>query len=267
MGLLFLGYGETTKDDEQKTSILTEAKELFARVKNLSENIELKQLALQMEAACEMTMGNPNNVMTLLENEHKYRIHPSISALISQSYQQLGKMQEAKSVLQNGIFESVISLCYDMPSYLTMCTDDVAHFEEVCKRIIGVIEIFNVNKLSPVSILNLYLIAARGYISFGNTEKALEMLETYAEIAANVSDMYPLAVKGDSFFFLIDEFHNKLLNERPFGMPEIPYDEQLVKQEMADAVIKSPVFSDLIENKRFQSLTKKLKQLQTKGGL
>jgi len=37
MGLLFLGYGETAKDDEQKISTLAEAKELFARVKTLAK--------------------------------------------------------------------------------------------------------------------------------------------------------------------------------------------------------------------------------------
>jgi hypothetical protein len=92
------------------------------------------------------------------------------------------------------------------------------------------------------------------------------MLETYTEVATNVSDMYPLAIKSDEFFFLIDEFHNMQFNERPFGMPEIPYDEQLIKQEMANAVISNPAFSTLRENVRFQDLAEKLKQLQAKGG-
>ena len=260
IGSLYVNYGSVTKDDEQKACILSEAKELFIRVKNSSNNVELKQLALHSEAVCEMIIGNANNVVTLLENEKRYTPQPSIGAMLSQSYQVLGKAKEAKATLQEGILDSMISLLYDMPSYLAICTDDVSHFDEICRRTIILIELFNAKKLSPISILPFYLTAADGYVTIRNTEKALDMLEAYTEVATG--DIFPLVVKGDNFFTLIDEIHNKQLNERPFGMPEIPRDEQSVRLEITNTVISHPAFFALHENQRFQNLIQKLKEEQ-----
>ncbi len=259
IAVLFSSYGSTSKDEEQKISILTEAKELFIRVKTLCDNAELKQLALHSEAACEMMVHNPNGVIALLENERRYSPQPSNSILLSQSYQMLGKTQEAKSTMQDSILDNIIALFFDITAYLPLCTDDIEHFEEICRRTIDMDKVFKVKELLPIAILQFYLAAAEGYLIIGDIEKSLAMLETYAEVATG--DIFPLTLREDNFFNLINELRDRQLNERPFGMPEFPLDEQSIKQGMIDATVNNPVFAALHENKRFQDLAKRLKQM------
>lgn len=173
VGTLLMSYGSSLKNDKEKVNTITEAKELFIRVKIMSGNLVLKQLALQSEAICETILNNSNDVIELLESERSYCYHPSIGVLLSQSYQMIGKTQEAKITLQDSVLESVISLIYDITSYLALCTDDIDHFEEICRRTMDVDELFKVKVLFPLAVLPFYLTAAEGYLTIGNSEKPL----------------------------------------------------------------------------------------------
>jgi len=256
IGILLMNYGTTTADDKRAATLL-EAKALFVRVKTLSDNIDLKQLALQSEAICEIMLGNSKDVVALLENERRYVFHPSIGVMLSQSYQELGKVQEAKIVMQDIILDSVISIFFDIAPYLAICADDEELFEETCKRTMELAQIFKINELFPVAILPFYLAAAEGYVTIGNQDKALTMLETYTQIASD--DIFPVVVKGDSFFTLIDELQNKQMQEYPFKMPEPPRDKQTIKQNLLDSVILNPIFSGLADMPRYKKTVENLK--------
>lgn len=258
IGILFLNYSATFKDDEKKGSTLIEAKELFVRVKTLCDRIELKQLALHCEAVCEMMLDKPNEVIALLEKEKRpFSFHPSIGVMLSQSYQKLGKMQEAKTTLQENIFDNIVALLFDIPSYLAICTDDMAHFEEVCRRTIEMIDIFNAKEVYPFATLSFYSTAAEGYLTIGNTEKSLNMLEIYTEIVTG--DILPLTPKKDGFFTFVEELQDKMLKDLSFGMPDLQCDEQLIKQSMIDCIVENPVFSVLAGEPRYKTLSEKLK--------
>lgn len=140
-----------------------------------------------------------------------------------------------------------------LPQYLALFADDDFHMEEICKRTSALIETFNLKTLDPTRVLPFYLVAAEAYIENGKTEKALDMLETYTDIAVRVT--YPLEfLKGDSFF----DFLKNLEETVPFGQAEMPRDEKSIRQSMADEVVGNPVFSVLFEEPRFQSLCDKL---------
>jgi len=66
-------------------SVLSEAKELFVRVKTESDDAELVQLSLCMEACCALMMGNPNEVIELLEGTRKKII--SSETILASAYQ------------------------------------------------------------------------------------------------------------------------------------------------------------------------------------
>lgn len=260
IGLLFMNYTPTDDDDgEEKAAIVADAKELFTRIKEFGDNIELQQLALHSEAVCELTLGNSSNVLELLESKISYTLHPSIGALLSQSYQALGETKEAKAIMQDSLLDSIISLIYDATTYLSFCTDDQEHFKEICRRTTATIELFNVSALSPISVVPFYLTAAECDMEMNDQEHALRMLEAYAEIVTG--KVSKLVSNGDSFFNLVEEYRERQLSVRPFGMPELPRDEGLIKQEMVEAVISNPAYLPLQENQRFQDLAKSLKQI------
>lgn len=258
IGILFMNYTPIAEDEDLKRTIITEAKELFTRVKEFGDNIELQQLALHSESICELTLGNASNVLSLLESKVSYTLHPSVGALRSRSYEELGKPQEAKAIMQDSILDGVISLISVATTYLSLCTDGPDHYQEICKRLTAMIEIFNVSALSPISVLPFYLTAAEGFMGNSDEANALDMLEMYTEIVSKHDSK--LVLNGDSFFNLIDEYRERQLRERPFGMPELPRDENSIKREMVEAVLNNRIYLPLKENQRFQALAQRLKE-------
>jgi transcriptional regulator with XRE-family HTH domain len=200
MGLLFVNYGwsfgDVSNDGNPNLSIIEEAKELFIRVKEQSSDIELKELALNLEATCEMMLGKPNEVIELLQG---VKPPPPHEGLLAQAYIMTGKVEEAKTLFQKMIYYNIHILIRVLPTYLATCADDCLRFEEVFKRTNLLIDAFNLRELDPVGILPFYLAAAQAYVENGKLEKALSMLEAYTGIVKGVT--YPLEfLKGDHFF-------------------------------------------------------------------
>jgi len=258
IGVLFIEYGDAVKDDKQRTFILTEAKDLFVRVKTLSDNIELKQLALKSEAVCELMQDKPREVIALLESiKTRIAFHPSVEAMLAKSYQMIEKIHDAKVTLQGAVYESIIALFCNMPHYLSVNIDNKEYFDEICKRTTAIIEIFNANEICPLEIMPFYLEAAKGYLVIGNKEKTFAMLEAYVELAAG--DISPCTPKIDTFFTLIDEYGGEVKNRAPFGFSDEFLDRQSIRQFIIDDVIEEPAFNILANEPRYKMLTEKLK--------
>ena len=257
IGALYINYGYYTVaslDDEQKISVVAEAKELFIRVREQSDNMELKHFALHMEAICEILLGNPKVVIDLLKDAKRHATS-SNEVLLSQAYLMTGKIEEAKTALQGSIYDGIMELFSYIPPYLAICADDAGHFDEMSRRTMELIKLFNVKELYPTGILPFYLGAAQGYLANENLDKALDMLEEYSAVAISIT--YPLTLlKKDEFFKFVDVSTEEL----PFGTAELPRDEKSIKQSMVDAVVNNPAFSTLNENRQFQSIARRLKE-------
>lgn len=250
IGALLVNYSTVSKDPDKTASTIAEAKEIFIRVKKESNDVELAEQALHLEAVCSLTLGNPNEVLELLGESNAPLF--STETLLASAYQMTGKFQEAKTVLQVGVYQYIASLFGILSSYLMLCTDDMERFEEIYKRTISIEETFHIKELHPSIILNFYLSASQGYLANENIDKALEILEKYTELVTG--DIYPLQLKGDNFFHLLDDW----FNEFALGT-SLPRDENTVKLSMADVVINNPAFSALANESRFKSIVEKLK--------
>jgi len=84
-------------------ALVAEAKALFVRVKTESNDAELIMTALLMEAACASILGNPNEVIELLEKTAKPAYSHEI--LLASAYSTTERHKEAESVLQIGLHE------------------------------------------------------------------------------------------------------------------------------------------------------------------
>ncbi|NLO48543.1 MAG: helix-turn-helix transcriptional regulator [Clostridiales bacterium] len=250
MGALLVNNSMESGDMDKTFSVIAEAKELFIRVKKESEDAELKQLALNMEAFCALTLGNPNEVIELLEGTSRKII--STETLLAPAYQMIGKPREAKSVLQVGIYQHMLSLFGTFPDYLMLCIDEPKQFDETYRRVLAVAEAFDLKNLHPSILVKLHIFAAQGYTMLGNTDRALEILEKYAELVTG--DIYPLQLKGDDYFNLIDKWFDEL----DLGTA-LPRDEKIIRQSMSDGVVNNPVFTPLADEFRFQRVAEKLK--------
>lgn len=250
IGALLVNNSMESGDMDRTRSVIGEAKELFIRVKKESGDGELRQLALNMEAFCALALGNPNQVIELLQGASRKII--STETLLAPAYQMIGKHREAKSTLQVGIYQHMCSLFGDFPDYLMLCTDEPEQFDEIYRRALAIAEAFDLKNLHPSILMQFHIFAAQGYIMLENENKALQILEEYAELVTG--DIYPLQLQGDGYFNLIDEW----LNELDLGTT-LPRDEKIIRQSMADGVVNNPAFVTLAHEPRFQRIAERLK--------
>jgi len=249
MGDLLLGASAIAGDKEKAIVLIAEAKALFIRVKKESGDAELMRSALYMEACCALS-DNPNEVIELLEKMVVTSVPHEI--LLASAYRMTGRDAEAETVLQVGIYQNIISVLGLLSTYAMFGIENADRFEDIVGRTCALIESFHVKALQPATIISFYVVAAQGCMMHKDTEKSLDLLEQYAELAAGDIS---LQLKGDGFFNLIDGW----LNE-PGIKGQIPPHES-IKQGLADAVIHNPAFSALRDNPRFQSIVKRLERI------
>ena len=91
----------------------------------------------------------------------------------------------------------------------------------------------------------------------GETEKALTVLEAYAELADG--DIYPLRLKGDWYFDLLDDWFEQELALGDYP----PRSESVIRRSMTQAVADNPVFQSLSAEPRFRNIVERLKQNET----
>lgn len=250
IGTLIVNNSTESGDRDRSMTAIEEAKELFVRVKSDSEDAELCRLALNMEAFCALSLGKAEEVIELLEGTSNKII--SSETLLAPAYQMLGKQRQAKSVLQIGIYQHMVSLFDALCNYLPLCIDETEQLEETYRRALAVIETFDLKNLHPALLVKFYIISAQGYTMVGNTNKALEILENYAELVKG--DIYPLKLQGDDYFNLLEEWIETL----DLG-DSLPRDEKIICQSMVDGVVKNPAFTALSDEPQFQRIAERLK--------
>ena len=251
MGILMINHVELLKDPPKSASLIEEARALFTRVKEESDNVSLSKQALYLEALCSLTAGDPNTVLELLDGTVAPALPPE--SILASAYQMTGRNDEAKSVLQVGIYQNIVVLFNFFPAYLMLCTNDPGKFDEVLRRAFNTAEVFDMRHLHPGVLINLYICAAQGYIAQNNQDKALDMLQQYTEIVT--SDIYPMSLHGDDFFNLLDDWLVKL----DLGT-DLPRDERTIRRSMSDMVVHNPAFTVLSDKQRFQNIAEKLQR-------
>lgn len=243
---------------EQTMAVIGEAKELFLRVRKESGDAELCRLALNMEAVCALTQGKADEVIALLAETGSKII--SSESLLASAYQMLGKSKEAKSVLQVGIYQHMLSLFGALTDYLPLCADAPEQFEETYRRALAVAGAFDLRHLHPAALARFDLLAAQGYTLLGDTRRALEILEEYARLVTG--DIYPLQLRGDAYFHLLDAWIDAL----DLGAA-LPRDEKTIRQSMVDGIVKNPAFAPLAKEPRFERIVENLKSKLLEGAV
>ena len=250
IGALFVNYSSLAGGAENAAAILTEAKELFLRVRKESGDAELSKGALNMEALCALSLGNPNEVLELLEDTEEELTSPE--TLLAMAYQMTGNPAKARTVLQVGIYKSFIALISFLTAYLSLHSAEPDKYEEIYNRALAVSEAFHLETLHPSPLMSFYLTAAQGCMT-SDTGKALDRLAKYSELVSG--DIYPLRLKGDDFFDLLDGWIDTTL---ALGSA-VPRDEKTVRRSMLEAVESNPAFAPLNGDTRFRAIIEKLR--------
>lgn len=251
MGILLFNHLELVKEPEQIQALLMEIKPLFERVRLQGGEAALTRQALYMEALCCIALKDPNGALTLLEGEMQPALPPE--TLLATAYQMTERPDDAREVLQIGVYQNIAELLNFLPAYLPLCIDKPERFEETLRRGMAIAEAFDVRRLHPAILVGLYLGAAQGYCALGNTGRALDMLEEYTDIVTG--DIYPLRLHGDGYFDHLDRWLTQL--DLGTGLPR---DEKTIRRSMHDAVALNPAYAMLQSEVRFSRVLGKLKE-------
>ncbi|KAA8996235.1 helix-turn-helix domain-containing protein [Paenibacillus spiritus] len=252
MGVLLVNHSMLAGDKEAADQVIREAEELFVRVRTESQDALLAKQALYMEALCRITLGDPESALVLLEGSLAPAMPPE--SLLAMAYQSTGRREEAKSVLQVGMYQNLVMMFNFLPAYLMLCADAPDRYDETLRRALAVGEAFDLGRLHPAVYMGIYLAAAQGYVLQNRTGEAVAMLRDYADLVT--SDIYPMRLHGDEFFDKLDAW----LEENELGTA-LPRDEQTVRRSMLEAVAGNPGFAALAGDPQFQALIGRLKQL------
>jgi len=251
LGILLINHTSQASSSEQVIQIMEKALEWFHRVRTEADEPNLQKEALLIEAFCLLQLQRPSEVIDILEPVEMQSGSPE--PLLASAYRATGNDQEAKKILQVGIYKAIMTLFDLFPSYLNLCLNDAEQFAEACQRFCQISDIFQMKMLHPGILLGVYITIAQDWLELNNAEQALDILSQYTDLA--VSNIYPLHLHGDKFFNLLDEWFDSELVLGFFP----PRDETLIRHSMTQALSENPVFLPLTEDPRFQAMVDRLR--------
>lgn len=241
MGLLLLNNAHSAKNLEKTSEIINDAIELFERVEEISADPSLVRQALHVRAMGYLMLGKPNMVIDLLDDI--LEIPLSTEVLLASAYQQKGEVSSAIGLLQKCIYKNLITLYAGEPTKI----------EQWIQSALETVKAFGIAQMHPLSVLPIHINAALLYLGSGNHEKAIEYLESYAEILC-LPGIFPLSLKGSELFDKIDGlFESFDLGTTP------PRSDEAVKQSLKDVVLNQPAWNALSENEKYQRIVRKIK--------
>lgn len=251
IGSLYANHCMLAGSPEGFSDTLEEAIELFIRAREETGDVALQAQAVNMQAFCLVQLGRSDEVLSLLSSQPALMMSPE--PLLASAFQMKGNLTEAKRTLQAGIYQSVITLINLLSSYMALCREDAASFSESYRRILAVAETFSLKDLHPGILLSAFLSLAQEFAMQGDEGQALATLERYVELAS--SDIFPLKLHGDSYFYLLDGW---LENTLALGS-DLPRDESVVRKSIIDSIADNPVFAPFANHAQFQGMIRRLK--------
>ncbi len=253
IGALYLNHCSLAGTPEKAASVLEEAKKLFQKVRQESNDPGLCMQSTHLEAMCLLQTGRPKEAAELLESICIVRMTPE--PLLAQAYQMMKNPEKAKALSQAGIYQALLELLSILYPYLSFCRDK-ASLKEAYGRILSLADTFHLSSLQPSALLSVYLTAAQSFMALGESESALDALERYTDLA--LSDIYPIRLHGDEFFNLLEGW---LEDNLLLGADIPPRDEKLILKSIAEAFSIIPELQPLSSDPRFLGMKKRLSRL------
>jgi len=262
IALLYRSHSHMAATAERKTQIFQMAIDLCEHILQNCRETQILQSTIYFQALYYMQSGQPEKVIELLCDENQmpfqycnggidYSISSS-SLIVAQAHRLLGNTEMAIEIEQVEIFCTLMTMLNSLIAYVRSNFEDYGTVNLAYERAVNLVESFNMRRLYPNNVADLYFWGARMHQAAGESEKAVEALGKYVDVCVN--GYFPLTVRGDSFFSKIDSWVAKIDS----GL--MMHNDATIK-EMMKEVMFDPAFDTLRENQEFVSLVEKLKSL------
>lgn len=250
MAVLLANHHMLAEEKKEQEAILKEAAELCIRIKTEGDDVGLAKEATSFEAVCYLMLQQPKEILNLLGQS----IRPISTDLeiVAQAYQMMGNVSKAKEVTQISMYQHILALIGVTSAYLMLNADNSNKIEEILHRALSVAAIYDLELLHPNTMAQIYFTAAHVYSLQSNAEKALYMLQKYADICTKGFSTFSL--HGDAFFDAIDGW----FEDFDLGA-DAPRSERVIKESMLQSVLSNPAFASLTEQPQYKSIIEALK--------
>lgn len=255
IAIVLLNHYMLADGEEKQQKIIEEITGLCKRIKEESDDISLCADADGLRANCFLILNKTAEVIDLLERDQAYDF--GSDGALANAYLMRGQNQQAKEVMQGGIYQSVMAIAGWGPMVVALQQKEPEKTDKVLQRMMAFMDLFNVRKLNPNAVLVVCLSAAQQYVTLGEKQKALEYLKLYEEICNEMT--FPLRLGKDDFFDAIDGWFQKV-NIDIIALRE----EKLIRQSMVAALTENPVLNSLGDERDYKLIISKLKERMEK---
>lgn len=250
MANLLLNHFALAPDPETGRGLLEEIIKLSIRVKEGSRDIFLIRQANVLEATGYLEMGEPKKALALLQDTVMPILGEEI--LLSCAYEQTAQRDKAVETLQIDMYQKVIGLIADAQKFLMLHMHEEEAFRETVQRMAAVSDCFRLDQLHPMTMGNLYYVAALGFLSQESREEALDMLERFAEVW--IQTELPVRLHGDGYFDKLDGW----FKEFDLG-DQAPLNDTVIKKSLLEALSPESGVGELAGDPRFELLVRRMK--------
>lgn len=244
LAILLLNYLQLAQEKTQE--VYSFINTLCLRIQQHSTDLKHVHLSRSIQAQIALMTNQPKEVLAILGEQ--IEPYAGNDLLLANAYLQLNDIARAEETYQVSLFQKTISNLSLLSNYLQLQVSQSTAFNETVKRGLGIIELFNLEKLHINSCLIFYISAAQAYITQGNEQQAISMLERYRKVTESL--LFPITLHGDDYFNQIDEW---IIRELDLGQGT-PRDDESIRQSLLDSILLNPAFETLKESSDFTSI-------------
>lgn len=249
LAILLLNYLQFA---QQQTNVVFDLiNELCDRIQHHAEDIKQVQLSRSLQAQIALMTNQPEKTLEILGNQ--IEPYTGNDLLLANAYTMLKKEDEAIETYQIALFQKVISTMSLLANYLPFQANEPKQFQQTITRGLGIIELFELQKLHINSCLVFYFSAAVGYLTLEDEERALQMIDNYR--LAVVDTDFPILLHGDAYFHKIDAW---IIRELDLGQAT-PTDESTIRENIINSLEMHPALAPLRDHPQFKMTIANLK--------
>ncbi|HKM34213.1 MAG TPA: helix-turn-helix transcriptional regulator [Lachnospiraceae bacterium] len=265
MCVLYINHYPMAGSGEASAKIIREICDLCNRIKTecneaalISETISIEALAhlilSQLYAGTnpELMKQELGIIFDLLGKD----IKPPLgnSEVLINAYQLQGNNEKAKQLCQVHMYNNLMSLLSSFPRFMTLYQDQPERLDEITNRCMKLLEVFQVENLSPNTAACCFYQSASAYMMLQNKEAALQMLNKYSKACIRLFEN--MTLHGDSFFDQLDSwFENYDLGIQP------PRSRQLVYDSIISSLGPESIFAPLVNEKEMKEMITQLRRI------
>lgn len=249
MGLLFINHCSLAGDPDKMVKVLERAMELFIRVEKSSEDVALAKQALKLQVVCHLTLQQPTQALDILENMEELPL--PTEGLFVKAYQMKGDKKKAIEYLQGYTYVNLITMLGAAPDYFQMYADQPERMSQYYELFKKLCDLFDIEQLHPAILLQMDLAASIVYMTQGNKEAAMDVLEHYVNVLNKTGNEFYL--HGNHIFDALDQY----LATVEYGAA-LPRSSTIIWNDLKNIILNNPVFAPLEREERFQRIKKKI---------